>query len=96
MANTSPNKLAKQLTDRHPKLVHTDNIKVISHVQRESEEWQLNTLMLDNIDVPFKYKRKKLYKSLQGQRVNITYYPDIEKIAGFEVEIMRIVRIKVA
>ncbi len=96
MTNSSTNKLAKQLTDRHPKLVHTDNIKVISHVQRECDDWQLNTLMLDNIDVPFKYKRKKLYKSLQGQRVNITYYPDTETIAGFEVEIMRIVRIKVA
>lgn len=96
MTNTSNNKLGKQLTDRHPKLVHTDNIKVISHVQRECDDWQLNTLMLDNINVPFKYKRKKLYKSLQGQRVNITYYPDTETIAGFDIEIMRIVRIKIA
>ena len=54
-----------------------------------------NTLMLENIDVPFKYKRKKLYKSIQGKRVNITYYPDSEKIASFDMEIMRIVRIKV-
>ncbi|MDP7591468.1 MAG: hypothetical protein QF552_01975 [Litorilituus sp.] len=96
MANINSNKLAKQLTERHPKLVHTDNIKVISHVQREFDDWLLNTLMLENIDVPFKYKRKKLYKSLQGQRVNITYYPDHETIAGLDIEIMRIVRIKVS
>jgi hypothetical protein len=52
--------------------------------------------MLNNIEVPFKYKRKKLYKSLQGHRVNITYYPEKEMIAGFEIEIMKIVRIKVS
>jgi hypothetical protein len=46
--------------------------------------------------VPFKYKRKKQYKNLQGQRVNITYYPHTETVAGFDIEIMNIVRIKVA
>tara|TARA_R110002050_G_scaffold63834_3_gene139326 strand:+ start:761 stop:1066 length:306 start_codon:yes stop_codon:yes gene_type:complete len=90
------NKVVKQLIEQHKKLIHTDNIKVISHVQRESDDWFINTLMLENINVPFKYKRKKLYKSLKGQRVNITYYPDNEKIAGFDIEIMRIVRIKIS
>jgi hypothetical protein len=85
----------KKLTERHQELTHTENIKVISHVQRENDDWFINTLMLDNIDVPFKYKRKKLYKSLQGQRVNITYYPTNENVAGFDIEIMNIVRIKV-
>ena len=89
-------KQSKQLLKQHQKLVHTDNIKVVSHVQRESDEWLVNTIMLDNVDVPFKYKRKKLYKSLAGQRVNITYYPDQETIAGFNMEVMRIVRIKIA
>ena len=89
-------KQAKQLIEQHKKLVHTDNIKVVSHVQRESDDWFVNTLMLDEIDVPFKYKRKKLYKSLKGQRVNITYYPDNETIAGFDIEVMKIVRVKVA
>jgi len=89
-------KQAKQLIEQHRKLIHTDNIKVVSHVQRESDDWFVNTLMLDEIDVPFKYKRKKLYKSLNGQRVNITYYPDNETIAGFDIEVMRIVRVKVA
>ena len=94
--NSPVNKEAKQLIEQHKKLVHTDNIKVISHVQRESDDWFVNTLMLENIDVPFKYKRKKLYKSLNGQRVNITYYPDNETVAGFDIEIMRIVRVKVS
>lgn len=85
-----------KLTQRHPKLTHTENIKVVSHVQREADEWQLNTLMLDGVDVPFKYKRKKSYKNLKGNRVNITYYPDSENIAGFDIEIMKVVRIKIA
>jgi hypothetical protein len=94
--NAPDNKEAKKLIEQHKKLVHTDNIKVISHVQRESEDWVINTLMLENINVAFKYKRKKLYKSLKGQHVNITYYPDNENIAGFDIEVMRIVRIKVS
>jgi len=87
--------ISTKLTQRHPKLTHTENIKVISHVQRESDDWQLNILMLDGVDVPFKYKRKKQYKNLKGNRVNVTYYPDSEKVAGFDIEIMKIVRIKV-
>jgi hypothetical protein len=79
----------------HLKLTHTENIKVISHVQRESGDWQLNTLMLDGVNVPFKYKRKKSYKNLKGSRVNITYYPDNEIVAGFEIEIMKVVRVKI-
>ena len=86
----------KKLLKSHQELVQTDNIKVVSHVQRESDEWFINTIMIEGIDVPFKYKRKKQYKTLVGQRVNITYYPKTENIAGFEMEIMNIVRIKVA
>jgi hypothetical protein len=52
--------------------------------------------MIDNVDVPFKYKRKKHYKSLQGQKVNITYYPDEQSIAGFIVEVMSVVRVKIS
>lgn len=96
MAISKNNKIASKLTQRHPKLTHTENIKVISHVQRESDDWQLNILMLEGVDVPFKYKRKKRYKNLQGNRVNITYYPDNEKVAGFDIEIMKVVRIKVS
>ena len=87
---------ADKLLKRHEKLVHTEQIKVISHIQRDKDDWLLNTLMLEGVDVAFKYKRKKQYKSLQGQQVNITYYPDIESVAGFEMEIMRVVRVKVS
>ena len=89
-------KIAKDLVKKHAKLTHSENFKVISHVQRESDDWIINTLMLGDIGVPFKYKRKKRYKSLQGQRVNITYYPETEVIAGFDMDIMKIVRIKVS
>jgi len=86
----------EKLTTAHKDLTHTDAIKVVSHVQREQNEWVLNTLMLDKVSVPFKYKRKKLYKSLKGNRVNITYYATTEKIAGFEIEVMNVVRVKVS
>ena len=88
--------VADKLTTAHKDLTHTDEIKVVSHVQREKDEWVLNTLMLDNVSAPFKYKRKKLYKSLKGNRVNITYYSAVEKVAGFEIEVMNVVRVKVS
>lgn len=87
---------AKSLTDKHEGLTHSEHQTVLSHVQREVDEWYLNTIMLKGIDVPFKYRRKKLYKSLQNQQVNITYYPTVEMVAGFELEVMKIVRIKVS
>ena len=85
---------ADKLLKKHEQLVHSDHIKVVSHVQRQQDEWVINTLMLDGIDVPFKYKRKQVYKALTGQRVNITYYPATENVAGFEMEVMNIVRIR--
>ena len=91
-----PKDETSKLLTKHKSLTQSDNLKVISHVQREADEWFINTVMIENIDVPFKYKRKKLYKSLKGQRVNITYYPTTEQIAGFDIETMNIVRIKVA
>ena len=94
--NSPANKQVKKLIEQHKKLVHTEHIKVLSHQQRESDDWFINTLMLENVDIPFKYKRKKRYKNLQGQRINITYYPDSEKIASFDIEILKIVRIKIA
>ena len=94
--STPKNKAVKKLVTTHAKLIHTESIKVLSHVQRDLDDWVLNTLMLEGVSVPFKYKRKKQYKSLKGQRVNITYYPEEETIAGFPIEIMKIVRIKIA
>ena len=85
----------EKLLKKHQQLTHTNNMKVISHVQRESGDWIINTLMIEGYEVAFKYKRKKLYKNLKGQRVNLTYYPATENIAGIEMEVMNVVRIKI-
>mgnify|MGYP000648368350 CR=1 FL=1 len=87
---------SKTLQNRHKALIHSESLKVASHVQREDGDWYINTLMIEGYDVPFKYKRKKPYKSLKGSRVNVTYYPHIENIAGLEIEVMNVVRIKVS
>ncbi len=92
MNNRSVSKLLKT----HQKLVHSEMVKVISHVQRDTKEWVLNTLMIEGYDVPFKYKRKKMYKNIKGQRVNLTYYPVTESVAGIDMEVMKVVRIKIA
>jgi hypothetical protein len=89
---SSPEKLVK----KHQKLTHSDEMTVSSHVQRAAGDWIFNTLMVDGCDVPFKYKRTKQYKNLKGQRVNLTYYPETEMIAGMEFEVMRVVRIKIS
>jgi hypothetical protein len=75
------------------KLIHSKMKKVISHVQRESKDWIQNTILIDGYDVPFKYKRKKKYKSLKGARVDIAYYPSSELLAGIEFEMMKVVKI---
>lgn len=87
---------AKKLLKKHEKLVHSEMMKVTSHVQRTSGEWIMNTVMIEGCEVPFKYKRKKEYKDLKGARVNLTYYPDVEKVAGMDFEVMNVVRIKIA
>jgi hypothetical protein len=68
--------------------------RVVNHVQREKDGWILNTIMLDGYDVPFKYNRKKLYQSLKGARINLTYYPQSEQVAGMDIEVMKVVRLK--
>lgn len=85
-----------KLLKTHPNLTHSTDVKVTSHVQRLQGDWILNIIMIDGVDVPFKYKRKKRYKELSGQRINLTYYPATESVAGFEVEIMKVVRVRVA
>ena len=86
----------KKLLKSHHKLNHSENMKVVSHVQRDTKEWILNTLMIEGYDVPFKYKRKKMYKNIQGQRVNLTYYATKENVAGIDMEVMKVVRIKIS
>ncbi|MDH5182555.1 MAG: hypothetical protein OEX12_01575 [Gammaproteobacteria bacterium] len=89
---SDPDKLLK----KHQKLIHTDHAKVTSHVQRGDGEWLLNTIMIEGVDVPFRYKRKVKYKNLTGSRVNLTYYPDSFIVAGIEMEAMKVVRIKLS
>ena len=89
---SDPDKLLK----RHSQLIHSDMLKVASHVQRDEGDWIINTLLIEGYDVPFSYKRKRRYKTLTGQRVNLTYYPSIRLVAGIEFEEMKVVRIKIA
>lgn len=83
-----------KLLKKNEQLNQLDLAKVISHVQRESGDWFINTLMLEGYDVPFKYSRKEQYRSLKGASVNLTYYPQTELIAGIEFESMKVVRIR--
>jgi hypothetical protein len=83
-----------KMLERHKLLVHSERKRVVSHAQRDTENWIINTLMLDGCDVPFRFKRKKPYKNLKGMFVNLTYYPDTESVAGIEVEVMNVVRIR--
>ena len=82
------------MLDRHAELVQSDNMRVRTHVQREQGEWILNTLTLEGHEVPFRYKRKRRYRSLEGARVNLTYYPATTSVAGIVMEVMQVVRIR--
>ena len=86
----------ENLVKKHQELVHSDHLTVISHVQREQGDWFVNTLMIEGCDAPFRYKRKKAYKNIKGQRVNLTYYPTTENVSGLDFEIMNVVRIRIA
>ena len=84
----------KSLAKKQPNLIHSAGQKVVSHTQRDQGEWVLHTVMLEGVDVPFKFRRKDRYQSLQGARVNLSYYPTKEQVAGMDFEIMNVVRIK--
>jgi len=86
----------KKLLAANPKLIHSEEKKVLSHVQRHDGDWMINTLMIEGCDAPFRYKRRKQYASLKGQLVNLTYYPCSETVAGIEMEVMKVVRVKLA
>ncbi len=86
-----------KLVETHKKLIHSEMKKVVSHTQREKNGWFVNSIMIEGCEIPFKYKRKSQYKKLnKGQRINLTYYPQTETIAGLEFETMKVVRIKIA
>ena len=84
----------KKLLEKNKALIHSELMKVLSHVQRKQGEWILHTVMVEGCDVPFKFKRKGEYKNLKGARVNMTYYPTQETVAGMDFEMMKVVRIK--
>lgn len=83
------------MSQKRNQLVHCELMQVNSHVQRFNGECMLNTLMMNGFDCPFKYCRKYKYRNLTGKQVELSYYPAIEVIAGFEVDIMKVVQIKV-
>ncbi len=85
---------SEKLLSRHESLVKSEMQKVTSHVQRKSDGWVINTVMIDGYDVPFRYKRKRAYKTLVGALVNLTYYASTDSVAGIEMEIMNVVRIQ--
>jgi len=85
-----------KLLKQHQELTHSDMQKVTSHVQRRAGDWIVNTLMIEGCSAPFKFKRKDSYRDLKGARVNLTYYPDTETVSGFELEVMNVVRVRVA
>jgi hypothetical protein len=87
---TQPSKLLK----KHSQLIHSEDMKVVSHVQRPNGDWILNTLMLEGYDVPFQYKRQKKYRNLEGGRVNLTYYPITKDVGGMKLEVMKVVRVR--
>ena len=84
----------KKLLRKHQQLNQLDMARVTSHVQRQTDDWVLNTIILEGYDVPFQYTRRKAYKSLSGARVNLTFYPVMKSIAGVDFETMKVVRIR--
>ncbi|MGB0943710.1 MAG: hypothetical protein ACPGUE_14965 [Marinomonas sp.] len=84
----------KDLLKKNKELIHSNDLKVTSHVQRPQENWVLHTVMIEGYQVPFRFKRQGKYQSLKGARVNLTYYPTTENVAGIPLEVMKVVRIK--
>lgn len=84
----------KKLIEKNQQLIHSELVKVISHTQRDEADWVIHSVMIEGCDVPFKFKRQGKYQSLKGARVNMTYYPEQETVAGIPFEVMKVVRIK--
>jgi hypothetical protein len=86
-------KTLKNLLIENQNLIYTCMQKVESHVQRQQDNWILNTVLINGYDVPFKYKRQRMYRSLKGLRVDLIYYASSEKIAGIDFEMMNVIKI---
>ncbi|MFK7886711.1 MAG: hypothetical protein AB8G16_07565 [Gammaproteobacteria bacterium] len=83
-----------KLLAKHRELTHSEMKKVVSHAQRETDGWFLNTLMIEDCDTPFRYKRRKRYQDLKNARVDLTYYPTTHTVAGIEMDAFNVVRIR--
>ena len=92
--NLTHSNTTRKLLKKHPELTHSENRKVSSHIQRDEQEWIINTIMLEDSTVPFRFKREQHYQNLKGARVNLTYYPTTETVAGLSFEVINVVRIK--
>jgi len=86
----------KKFMSENEQLIHSKMKKVESHVQRQVDNWIQNTVLIEGCETPFKYKRQKKYKSLQGARVDIIYYPSTEQIAGISFEFMKVIKINIS
>ena len=84
----------KKLLEKNKKLIHSELMEVVSHIQCKQGEWVLHTIMAEGCEVPFRFKRKGNYQSLKGARVNMTYYTEQEVVGGVTFEVMKVVRIK--
>lgn len=84
----------QKLLGRHQELTHSQMKKVLSHAQREVGEWYVNTIMIEDCATPFRYKRRKRYRDLTHARVDLTYYPATQTVAGIEMDVMNVVRIR--
>ena len=87
-------KSVKKLLEKHQELIHSEMKKVVSHVQRNEGDWIINTLLIEDCDVPFRYKRRKKYQNLKGGRVDMTYYATTELVSEIEIEVMNVVQIR--
>ena len=77
---------------------------IVRDVNFLNMETVLSNKEIDNVNIKrnsdfvdiltFNIERKQEYKDLKGARVNITYYPSVEVVAGMDFEIMNVVRIK--
>lgn len=52
----------------HEHLVHSEGVTVVSHMQREKAEWIQHTVMIEDCDVPFKFRRVKSIVICKGKR----------------------------
>lgn len=86
-------KSVKKLLEKHRELIHSEMKKVVSHVQRPDGDWIINTVLIEDCDVPFRYKRRKKYQNLKGARVDMTYYATTETVSGIDIEVMNVVQI---